>query len=186
MKQYLYVLLFALISFELLGQSARSPVKEVNISKTPTRVGPANLEISDVAFSDQYGNSNSVLDANEEAEISFTLSNLGKGNAFALAADVVPLNPMKGVELLFRKHLGDLFAGHSMRISLPIRGVPFLETGKAELEILVEEANGFDSNPIRVVFNTQREKIPELSIADYTFTAVNGETIALGHPIALT
>ena len=93
---------------------------------------------------------------------------------------------MKGIELLFKKHLGDLFAGHSMRIALPIRGVPFLETGKAELEIRVEEANGFDSNPIRVVFNTQKVKIPEISIADYSFTGVDGETIGLGHPISLT
>ncbi len=186
MSRYFYLFLFALISFELLGQSARSTVKEVNISKTPARTGPANLEISDVAFSDQYGNSNSVLDANEEAEISFTLSNLGKGNAHSLAADVVPLSPMKGIELLFKKHLGDLLAGRSMRIALPIRGVPFLETGKAELEIRVEEANGFDSNPIRVVFNTQRVKIPEISIADYSFTGIDGETTGLGLPIFLT
>jgi hypothetical protein len=186
MNRYLYVFLFVLISFQLVGQSGRSPVKEVNISKTPTRIGPANLEISDVAFSDQYGNSNRVLDANEEAEISFTLSNRGRGNAHALAADVIPLNPMKGIELLFKKHLGDLFAGHSVRIALPIRGVPFLETGKAELEIRVEEANGFDSNPIRVVFNTQKVKIPEISIADYSFNGVDGETTGLGHPISLT
>ena len=186
MNRYLYLFLFALISFQLLGQSARSPVKDVNISKAPTRTGPANLEISDVTFSDKYGNSNSVLDANEEAEISFTLSNLGRGNAHSLAADVVPLNPMKGIELLFKKHLGDLFAGHSIRIALPIRGVPFLETGKAELEIRVEEANGFDSNPIRVVFNTERVKIPEVSIADYSFAGIDGETIGLGHPIFLT
>jgi hypothetical protein len=186
MNRHLYLSIFALISFELLGQSARSPVKEVYISKTPARIGPANLQISDVAFSDEYGNSNSVLDANEEAEISFTLSNLGKGNARALAADVVPLNPMKGIELLFKKHLGDLFAGHSIRIALPIRGVPFLETGKAELEIRVEEGNGFDSNPIRVVFNTERVKIPEVSIADYSFAGIYGETIGLGHPIFLT
>jgi hypothetical protein len=69
---------------------------------------------------------------------------------------------------------------------LPIRGVPFLETGKAELEIRVEEANGFDSNPIRVVFNTERVKIPEISIADYSFSGVDGETTGLGHPISLT
>ena len=184
MKRYVYAFLSVLISSELLGQSGWSPTKEVNITKTPSRTAPADLEISDVAFSDEYGNSNSVLDANEEAEISFTLSNLGKGNARDLAADVVPL--IKGIELLFRKELGDLFAGQSMRIALPIRGVPFLETGKAELEITVEEANGFDSNPIRVVFNTERAKIPEISIADYKFNSSDGETLELGRPISLT
>ena len=96
------------------------------------------------------------------------------------------LNPMKGIELSFKKHLGDLFAGDSMHIALPIKGVPLLETGKAELEIRMEEANGFDSDPIRLVFNTQRMKIPEISIADYTFTSNDGDRIALGHPISLT
>ena len=184
MKKIIYLSLFTFLTFELMGQSGWSPTKEVYISKTPARSAPANLEISDVTFSDEYGNSNSILDANEEAEISFTLSNRGKGNARSLAADVVPL--MKGIELLFKKELGDLFSGQSMRIALPIRGIPFLQTGKAELEITVEEGNGFDSNPIRVVFNTERAKIPEIFIADYKFTSSDGETLELGHPISLT
>ncbi|HEX6225505.1 MAG TPA: caspase family protein [Chryseolinea sp.] len=183
MNRYTLFFLIVLTSLELAGQ-AWSPAREVDISNSPRPKAPANLEISDVTFSDQYGNSNSILDANEEAEIRFKLSNLGKGNAHALAADVA--NIMDGIELLFKKQLGDLFAGQSIQIALPIRGVPLLETGKAELVIRVEEANGFDSDPIKVVFNTQRMKIPELSIADHTFTRNDGEKIALGHPISLT
>jgi hypothetical protein len=188
MNRYLYIFLFTLINFNLPAQSGWSPVKEVTISRYQGQgpKAPANLAISDVSFSDEYGNKNSVLDANEEAEISFTLSNRGKGNAHALAVDVVPLNLMKEIGLSFKKHLGDLFAGQSIRIALPIKGVPFLKTGKAELEIRVEEANGFDSDPIRVVFDTQKEKLPEVSIADYRFTSIDGEAIALGHPISLT
>jgi len=199
MTRYI-VFLFALISVELHGQAGVSPAKEVNIfgrselssakevdiSTAPRPRAPANLEISDVTFSDQHGNSNSILDADEEAEIRFTLSNVGKGNALAVAANVVPVNPMEGIELSSKKQLGDLFAGDSMHIALPIKGVPLLETGKAELEIRIEEANGFDSDPIRLVFNTQRMKIPEISIADYTFTSNDGDRITLGHPISLT
>ena len=184
MNRYIYLLLFVLVNYNLLGQSARSPVKEVSILKSPLRWAPANLEISDVAFSDQSGNNNNILDANEEAEISLTLSNKGEGNAQTLAVDVVSF--VKGIELLFKKELGDLFAGQSMRISLPIRGIPLLKTGLAELEIRVDEANGFDSNPIKVVFNTETAKMPEVSIADYTFAARDGESMALGHPISLT
>src|SRR5688572_20095303 len=156
MIRYIPTLLFALVTFEILGQSGwsrakevdisarkseTSAAKEVDISATPRPTAPANLEISDVTFSDKDGNSNSVLDANEDAEIEFTLSNRGKGNAHALAADV--MNMMQGVQLLFKKHLGDLIAGQSVRIALPIRGVPLLETGKAEMVIRIEEANGF-------------------------------------------
>src|SRR5687768_6548290 len=148
MNRYI-AFLFALISVELHGQAGVSPAREVNITARSERSSakevdisttlrpkaPANLEISDVTFSDQYGNSNSILDANEEAEIRFTLSNVGKGNALALAANVVPMSPMNGIELFSKKQLGDLFAGDTMHIALPIKGVPLLETGKAELEI---------------------------------------------------
>lgn len=200
MNRYLPVFLFTLLSFELVAQTGLSPTKEVNISarsdwnsdrtvdasNTPRPTAPANLEISEVSFSDVSGNGNSILDANEEAEITFTLSNRGTGVAHRLAADIIPMNSKSGVELLFKKQLGDLSAGQSVRISLPIRGIPLLESGKAELEIRVEEANGFDSDPIKLVFSTQRAKVPELTIADYTFNSSDGEGVALGHPITLT
>jgi hypothetical protein len=186
MNRFFTTILFFIISFEIFGQSGASSAKEVNISKTVKRKAPANLEISDVTFSDQNGNGNSVLDASEEAEIRFNLSNVGKGNAEGLSVNVDPMSIGKGIELLFQKQLGDLLAGQSMRIALPIRGVPVLETGKAELIIRIEELNGFDSDPVRLVFNTQRMKIPELSIADYTFTSDDGEPLALGQTIFLT
>ena len=79
MNRYI-AFLFALISLELYGQAGVSPAREVNITARSERSAtkevdistilrpkaPANLEISDVTFSDQYGNSNSILDANEE------------------------------------------------------------------------------------------------------------------------
>ena len=79
MKKYIPTFLFAIISLELFGQSGwsrakevdisarseSSPAKDVGISQTPKPTAPANLEISDVTFSDQYGNHNSILDANE-------------------------------------------------------------------------------------------------------------------------
>src|SRR6478735_5132101 len=152
MKGYLLAFLFALIGCDLLAQSGMSPAREVHISAraddsgqvphasvAPRPTAPANLEISDVSFSDQYGNSNSVLDANEEAEISFTLSNLGKGNAHAMAANISPLNQRSGAGMVARKQLGDLIAGQSMMITLPLRGIPLLISGKVELEIRVEE-----------------------------------------------
>ena len=201
MSRCISTLILVLVGFELVGQSGwsrakevnisahkteSSAVKEVNISKTSRPTAPAYLEISEVTFSDQFGNNNNILDANEEAKISFTLSNTGKGDAHSLSTDVVLLNFNEGIELLFEKELGDLSAGQNMRITLPIKGVPLLETGKAELEIHVEEVNGFNADPVKVVFNTQRAKIPEVAIADYTFSSNEGQTIALGHPISLT
>ncbi|MGC3946493.1 MAG: caspase family protein [Chryseolinea sp.] len=199
MNRIIPVCLFALISFELAAQVGASPTKDVYISRAPKKgtevisfsgtskpTAPANLTISDVTFSDQSGNGNSMLDANEDAEIRFTLTNTGKGNARAMAADVVPINIKDRIQLLFDKNLGDLPAGSSVQVTLPIRGISLLESGKAELEIRIGELNGFDADPIRLVFNTLRSKVPEVSIADFTFSSGDGEGIALGHPITLT
>ncbi|MEJ1240262.1 caspase family protein [Chryseolinea sp. T2] len=199
MNRIIPVCLFVLISFELVAQVGASPTKDVYISRAPKSTmkdvsildasrptAPANLTISDVTFSDLSGNGNSILDANEDAEIHFTLTNTGKGNAHSLAADVVPINLKDRIELLFDKDLGDLSSGKSIQVTLPIRGITVLESGKAELEIRIGELNGFDADPIRLVFNTQRAKVPEVAIADFTFSSGDGEGIALGHPIVLT
>lgn len=200
MNRTILAFLLALINFELSAQVGASPTKEVYVSKrppltqakdagisgTPKPTAPANLLISDVTFSDQSGNGNNMLDANEEAEIRFSISNLGKGNAHALAADIVSISQTAGIQLLFNKELGDLGAGEHKQVALPIRGISLLESGKAELEIRIGEGNGFDADPIRLVFNTQRAKIPELSVADYAFNSSDGERIALGRPIVLT
>ena len=106
MNRYI-TFLFALISFELLGQAGVSPAKEVNIS--PGRNGvpprkstsrkpqdPRHLPTSKSAMLLFLTNTEIAIVSlmpNEEAEISFTLSNVGKGNALALAANVVPIKP---------------------------------------------------------------------------------------------
>jgi len=199
MDRIIPVCLLALISFELAAQIGSSPTREVYISRVPKKgtevisftgssrpTAPPNIKISDVTFSDDSGNGNSMLDADEEAEIRFMLTNAGKGNARSMAADVVPINIKDRIELLFDKKLGDLAPGESIQVTLPIRGISLLESGKAELEIRIGELNGFDADPIRLVFNTQRSKVPEVSIADFTVGSSDGGGIALGHPIVLT
>ena len=126
MNRYIPTFLLALlISVELLGQaglsrakevdisarSERSSAKEIDISKTPRPTAPANLEISDVTFSDQYGNSNSILDANEEAEIRFTLSNRRKRQCACTCRECRPREPYARYRTVFQEAAGRSFRG---------------------------------------------------------------------------
>lgn len=167
------------------SQTGSSTFKEVYISKIPRPTKPAYLIVSDITFTDRQGNNNQLLDANEIAEIKFTLSNKGQGDAFNLLATVKEKNQVRGVEYPKQKNSGDLKAGKEMVITIPISGQMQLESGRAEFEILITEGNNFDADPFKVLLNTQKFKNPSLNIADYKFTTNEEGKIKLGHPVSL-
>lgn len=185
MKTSFITLLLIAIGFHALSQTGRSPSKEVYISKIPKPTAPANLEIKSITFSDQFGNRNNILDAGEKAEIGFTLSNLGKGDAYNLVAEITSISAVSGVEYSKKYQIGNLITGKSTLVKIPVSASMQIESGKSELEIQIKEGNGFDSDPIRISFNTQKFRNPVVAIVDYKFTTNEGGKIKLGQLISL-
>ena len=91
MKILAAVVLAIFISFNIFGQSSKSPVREVYISKVPKPIAPAILDVKELSFYDQSGNANKMLDAGETAHIGFVLSNLGQGVAYNLVAELTAI-----------------------------------------------------------------------------------------------
>ncbi|MBX3165363.1 MAG: caspase family protein [Bacteroidetes bacterium] len=151
----------------------------------PKPTKPAYLVVSDITFTDIRGNNNRLLDANENAEIKFTVLNKGQGNAYNLIASINEKNQIKGLEYSAKKVLGDLKAGDEITIAIPVSGEMNLEQGKAEFEISISEGNHFDADPFKVSFGTQSFKTPSINIADYKFTANEEGKIKLGQPVSL-
>ena len=178
------VFLFVL-AVQAFSQSGKSPSKEVYISKTPKPTAPANLIVSAITFSDNRGNNNQLLDANENAEIKFTLSNKGKGDAYNLIAQINEVNQIKGIQFSKAQIIGNLIAGKEMTIVIPMSGTMQLESEKAEFEILIKEGNDFDADLFKISFNTQKFKNPSITIADHQFTANDEGKIKLGQPVSL-
>ena len=86
------------------------------LSVFPKPFAPANLEIKSISFNDKNGNNNNILDANENAEISFSLSNIGKGNAYNLVAEVRPIsntNVKQYTTTSLRKFIEDFYKKHA-------------------------------------------------------------------------
>jgi hypothetical protein len=75
MKNVFLFLFFITIPTLLFAQSGQSEFKSVRLSKIPRPVNPPELEVSDVVFSDEFGNQDKNLDANEKSEIRFILTN---------------------------------------------------------------------------------------------------------------
>ncbi len=183
--------IFTFLSLFLLGmnaycQSGQSGFKSVYISKIPQPQAPANLVITDITFSDSKGNNNKLLDVNESAEIKFTLSNAGKGDAYNLVMEIQELNTISGIQFSKTQTCDNLTSGVKKTIIIPLFSTMKLETGKTNFKITIKEGNHFDADPFFVSFNTQKFKNPQIAVADYTFTNKDGEgKIKLGQTVNL-
>ncbi len=151
----------------------------------PKPTAPANLMVSTITFSDSLGNNNQLLDANENAEIEFTLSNKGKGDAYNLVVEIHDLEMIEGVQYSSTQSCENLAAGAERIIKIPISGTMKLESGKTHFKIEIKEGNGFNADPFEISFNTQEFKHPTIALADYKFTTDEEGKIKLGSTVSL-
>lgn len=146
---------------------------------------PANLEVSSISFNDQIGNENNALDADEEVEIEFELSNTGRGEGYCLVAETTLLTQLPGLEYQGKILLGNLGSQQKMKVRIPISSNLGLQSGKADFEIIIKEGNGFDADPFKISFATQEFRSPRVLISDYKFTTDDGNRAQLGKSISL-
>jgi WD40 repeat protein len=151
----------------------------------PKPLAPANLQISSIKFNDSLGNNNQVLDGNEKASLQFTINNTGKGDAYELKATISMAKPVIGLDFPKTIDIGDLPAGKSTTVTIPVSGTMQLEAAKAEWNIEIKEGNGFDADPFTISFTTQPFKSPLLRVADYKFTSDEAGKIRLGQTVSL-
>lgn len=168
MKNYL-CLLFILCTNIILAQSGTSKFKHVILNAVPKPKAPANLIISEVSFNDDAGNKNKILDADEKAEIRFTIENKGQGDAYAIVAQIEDGKKVKGIQIPTAFNIGDLQAGSKKNIVIPISGLQELESSSPDLNIKVVEGNKFDADPLSISFKSQELKKPNFKIDDYVF-----------------
>ena len=166
------------------GQQKRG-YKVVQSATTPKPSAPADLTVSNIVFNDNKGNDNQLLDADENAEIKFTVLNSGKGEAYNLVAEIEEVNKVKGIQFLKEKTCGNLLPGKEMPICIPVSGNMQLVSGRAEFQITIREGNHFDADPFKISLNTQEFKYPDVVIADYKFTSNEEGKIKLGNTVSL-
>jgi WD40 repeat protein len=155
-----------------------------NVVVIPKPTAPPSVIVSSIELSDANGDANNILDGNEKAEIKLKLSNSGKGKAYNLIADIKAISVITGIELPKQFAIGDLAPGESKTVSLPISASMQVESGAKELEIVLKEGNGFDSDPVRVSFTVQKFKNPAVAIADHKFST-DGDRVKLNLPISI-
>ena len=124
---------------------------------------PPNLTAS-VNFSEPSGNN--ILDAEETGKLILTLRNGGKGDAFDVRGEISADKNIRGLRFEKNVLLGTIPAGKSMAWEVPIKTDEDIPTAELRFTISIKEANGFDPDPVRIVFKTKSFEPPSLIVAD--------------------
>ena len=186
--KYFFYLLFSLSTNLLFSQSVTTKFKYVTLNAIPKPTAPPNLIISELTLSDNNGNQNEILDAEENAEITLVIENKGQGTAYAVVAQIEDKKKVKGLKVPNAFRIGDLKSGEKKSIVIPISGLEELETSNIELSIKVLEGNHFDViDPLSISFKSKELKKPSFKIDDYVFKNKDNEgKIIKGKIIQLT
>jgi tetratricopeptide (TPR) repeat protein len=149
--------------------------------KQPTQ--PARLVTSNLRFED--GNGNNRMDAGEISYLTFTLRNEGSGTAREVVVQLQDEREISGLRFDPETKVGNLAAGVSRDIRLPLTGANYLQAGQVDFNIKVMEQHGFDASPLHLTVQTGASTPPDLVIADHVFASQQGGTLRLGVPITL-
>jgi len=159
MFKKVYIPLLVLTFFIL---SSTSYAREL---KLKIGVFPAPPDISaTVKFSEPSGNN--ILDAEETGELSITVKNSGKGDAFDVKAEIRADKKIKDLRFDRTVSFGTIPSGKKVTKKIKLKAGKDLPTNRIKFTIDIKEANGFDADPVRIVFRTKAFEPPKLVVAD--------------------
>ena len=145
-------------------------LEEIKVKKELPRYPPSL--ICQVSFSEPSGNL--VLDAEEEGKIVVSVKNRGKGDAYGVVIDVESLTKIHGLKFRNHVYVGRIPSGETITREIVLITDKSLPTSKVRLKIMAKEANGFDSDPKILCFQTKEIIPPKLVIADFGIEDSNG------------
>lgn len=146
--------------------------KKISISIPKEIPKPPYLEIKDYRFEDSDGNN--IIDAEEIAIISFDVVNSGLGVSTELDIRITEKNGLNGLSFETSKKIQGLKADESIRVTIEIKGLMTLKTGKALFSIEAREGNGFHSDPVVVEVETDSFREPLVKTVDHQISNHSG------------
>ena len=139
-----------------VGQSNVSKPKAFNVVK---EVKPPVLDIvpGSLQFVDATGNN--AIDANETCYIKFKIQNTGLGDGYACRAVVKATGTTNDVRYS-NSSLDVIKQGGTMDVSIPVTTGINTADGKVQFEVMVDEPNGFGTDPQYISVNTRAFDAP--------------------------
>lgn len=181
---YISLLLFTFFGISsLFAQQSKqvSAVSEkiyISISKETKQ--PPYLEIINYKFTDANGNNK--IDAGETVKISFDLTNSGSGLGAGLELEMEDNNKINGLKFYPDLRIADVKPGETKNIEIPVEGNLDLPDSLASFRIVINEPNGFGSDPLDVEIETQAFRPPLVKMVDYQVSSQSGSTLERRRP----
>ena len=163
--QRLVLLVLAMSCLPAWGQTeAISPTYTFNIRK---KIEPPILSLvpGSLRFLDEDGNE--AIDALESCAISFAVSNNGLGDGLGLRALTTLKGSSAGISVASSIDLPVARLGKETTYEIPLIASRSTVDGTLEVNIEVEEPNGFGLDPIEVSLETRSFRAPQMEIVDF-------------------
>ena len=116
---------------------------------------------------------NGVIDADEACVIRFELSNTGRGDAFGCVAHITTTGTTDGLTIK-DVPLSVIPHGTNKWVEIPIIANSNTKTGEIQFSIVVDEPNGYGTDPIVGTIGTHKLKTPYVQVVSYKPIGVNG------------
>ena len=170
MKKQIFTILACLFASGIMAQSNVSAPMSFKIERD---VVPPMLNVvpNSQTFVDK--DMNGVIDANENCAIRFEVSNDGAGDAYGCVARLTATG-VSGLVYNETTPLPVIPHGTKQWIEVPIRGGEDLQTGELTFSVVIDEPNGFGTDPITGVIGTHKLRAPFVQVASYKIVGAKG------------
>jgi len=179
MKKVYILLLSLFLGYHVTAQqviSGKSKPARINMKPVYTRGTPPILYIN-LAFDDD--NKNGILEANEKARLTITISNKGKGPAQGLRITVKDDMHDPGLSIADGQEIAFIYPDKSVSVTILLTANLNIKSASHKLEITVNEYFGYDTDPAYLEMNTYQFQEPELSFSGVEIIDIGEGTSAL-------
>lgn len=159
---------------------------KIESSKKEFNSFPPDIFISNIKLDDY--SKNSILEGGEIAEISFLIENKGKGKASDICLYLEDKNHRKYFKYPQKIKVGNLLSKEKKEVKFRVHASLFIPKKSHYLKVIVKESNGFDISPIKIYFEAEKQKKPNLkihhiAINDEKSPSENGNSYGNGNSI---
>lgn len=171
MKKLILTLLAGVFASSLMAQNNVSVPMSFKIEKD---IVPPVLNVvpQSQTFVDQ--DNNGVIDANEKCAIKFEIANTGAGDGYGCVARIATTGTKDGLTIVENIPLPVIPHGTKKWIEIPITAGEDTQTGELEFSIVVDEPNGYGTDPITGKIGTHKLKAPFVQVASYKVVGAKG------------
>lgn len=180
MRKYFFLILIIIftINYTYSQIEGESINYSFEIYKSPPE--PPEFNITNFEFVDNNGNS--VIDANEESELKFTLSNTGLGDGNNLIAHFSSTGSSQGINFLTTKEIGNLPAGEKIEISHNFSSTMNTIDGKIIFSLYIEDEKENKSKNYTLSVETKAFESPMLEVIEYALTSSTSDKLTKKTP----